>query len=210
MVQAIPEGTPQIVAYLCIRGAGKAIEFYKAAFGAEVLSLMPMGDRGIAHAELSIGTGRFYLADEIPEWAALKSPRTLKATTFNIHLWVEDCDAVFARAVSVGGKVVMPLADQFWGDRYGLVQDPFGHVWAISSHKEDVSPEEMKRRGAEWMQQMAAQASPAKKVTRKSKARKAAKAEKAKAKAAKKEAKAAKKQAKAQKKEKKRKKKAKR
>jgi PhnB protein len=207
MVQAIPEGVSQVVAYLCIRGAAKAIEFYKAAFGAEVLSTMPMGDKGIAHAELRIGTGRFYLADEMPQWGAIKSPKTLKATTFNIHLWVEDCDAVFAQAVKAGGKSIMPLADQFWGDRYGLVQDPFGHVWAVSSHKEDVSPEEMERRGAEWMQQMAAQAPPAKSSAGKSKAKKASKAEKEKAKAAKKQAKA---QKKAEKKEKKRKKKAKR
>ena len=153
MVQAIPEGVGSVVPYLCVRGARKAIEFYKTAFGAEVMSMMPMGDL-VGHADLMIGSARVYLADEMPQFAALKSPATLKGTSANIHLWVEDCDVSFARAIKAGAKVAMPLADQFWGDRYGLVTDPFGHVWAISSHKEDLTPEEMMRRGEEMMSQM--------------------------------------------------------
>jgi len=155
MVQAIPEGVGNVVPYLCIRGAAKAIEYYKAAFGAEVMSKMPMGDNLIGHADLRIGSARVYLADEMPGWGAVKSPTSLKGTSANIHLWVEDCDATFARALAAGAKVAMPLTDQFWGDRYGMVRDPFGHVWAISSHKEDLTPEETMRRGQEAMAQMA-------------------------------------------------------
>jgi len=153
MVQAIPEGVSSVVPYLCIRGATKAIEFYKAAFGAEVMSLMPMGDQ-IAHADLKIGGARVYLADEMPAFGAVKSPKTLKGTSANIHLWTEDCEAAFARAVEAGAKVLMPLTDQFWGDRFGMVADPFGHVWAISSQKEELTPEEMTKRSAEAMAQM--------------------------------------------------------
>ena len=151
MVQAIPEGVSSVVPYLCIRGAKKAIEFYKAAFGAEVMSMMPMGPSLIGHADLKIAGSRVYLADEMPRFGALQSPKTLKGSSANIHLWVEDCDAVFARAVGAGAKVAMPLTDQFWGDRYGMVSDPFGHIWAISTHKEDLTPEEMARRGEEAM-----------------------------------------------------------
>ena len=208
MVQAIPEGTASTVPYLCIRGAAKAIEFYKTAFGAQVVSSMPMGDL-VAHAELKFGTGSVYLADEMDAFAALKSPKTLKGSTANVHLWVEDCDAVFAQAIKAGAKVVMPLMDQFWGDRYGILQDPFGHVWAISTHKEDLAPEEMMRRGEEAMKAMTQAAPKAEKAKSKDKVKaksKPSKAEKEKAKAAKKQAKEAKK---AQKKEKKKKKKAK-
>lgn len=152
MVQAIPEGVSPVVPHLCVRGAKKALEFYQAAFGAEVLSMMPMGDL-VGHADLKIGGARVYVADEMPGFGAVKSPKSLKGTSANLHLWVEDCDAAFARAVAAGAKVAMPLTDQFWGDRYGMVVDPFGHVWAISSHKEDLTPEEMMRRGEEAMAQ---------------------------------------------------------
>jgi PhnB protein len=151
MVQSIPEGVSSVVPYLCIRGAMKAIEFYKTAFGAEVMSMMPMGPDLVGHADLKIAGSRVYLADEAPEFSATKSPKTLKGSSANLHVWVEDCDAVFGRAVAAGCKVVMPLTDQFWGDRYGILSDPFGHVWAITTHKEDVSPEEMQRRSAEFM-----------------------------------------------------------
>jgi PhnB protein len=161
MVQAVPEGVGNVVPYLCVRGAKKAIEFYQDAFGAQVISMMPMGDDLIGHADLKIGASRVYLADEMPGWGAVKSPSTLKGATANIHLWVEDCDAVFARAVAAGASVVRPLADQFWGDRYGMVSDPFGQIWAITSHKEDLTPDEMMRRGKEAMAEMAQAAPPA-------------------------------------------------
>jgi PhnB protein len=205
MVQAIPEGVAHVVPYLCIKGAKKAIAFYQKAFGAEVMSEMPMGDDLVGHADLKIGNARVYLADEVPFWPTVKSPKSLKATTFNLHLWVEDCDVAFAKAVAAGCKVVMPLTDQFWGDRYGQVVDPFGHLWAITSHKEDVPPEEMGERAEEAMKKMPQPAAP----KSKDKAKKVGKAEKLKAKAAKKEAKAEKK-ANKHKKDKKRKKKSKR
>jgi uncharacterized glyoxalase superfamily protein PhnB len=155
MVQAIPEGVGNIVPYLSIRGATKAIKFYQAAFGAELMALMPMGDDFVAHADLKIGSSRVYLADEMPGFGSVKSPKALKGTTVNIHLWVEDCDAAFAQAVAAGAKVIMPLTDQFWGDRFGMVSDPFGHIWAISSQKEDLTPEEVMRRSEEAMAKMA-------------------------------------------------------
>ena len=107
MVQAIPEGVGNVVPYLCIRGATKAIKFYEAAFGAELMALMPMGDDLVAHADLRIGSSRLYLADEMPGFGSVKSPKGLKGTSVNIHLWAEDCDAAFARAVAAGAKVVM-------------------------------------------------------------------------------------------------------
>ena len=185
MVQAIPEGVSNVVPYLCVRGAKKAIEFYKAAFGAQLMSMVPMGDELVGHADLKIGAARVYLADEMPGWGAVKSPASLRGTSVNVHLWVEDCDAAFARAVAAGAKVVMPLADQFWGDRYGMVSDPFGHAWAISTHKEDLSPEEMTRRGQAAMAQMAQalpkpEAKPKPKAKKREKAAPAAKAEPAK------------------------------
>lgn len=170
MVQAIPEGVSSVVPYLCVRGAKKAIAFYQAAFGAEVVSMMPMGDL-VGHADLKIGGSRVYLADEMPAFGALKSPQTLKGSSVNLHFWTEDCDAAFARAVAAGAKVIMPLTDQFWGDRYGMVSDPFGHAWAITSHKEDLTPEEMMRRGQEAMAQMAHTPPPAPKPKARRKAK---------------------------------------
>lgn len=169
MVQAIPEGVGNIVPYLCIRGATKAIKFYQAAFGAELMALMPMGDDHVAHADLKIGSSRVYLADEMPMFGAVKSPKALKGTSVNIHLWVEDCDAAFARAVAAGAKVLMPLTDQFWGDRFGMVSDPFGHIWAISSQKEDLTPEEVMRRSEEAMANMPPPSGPAPKPKLKAK-----------------------------------------
>jgi Glyoxalase-like domain len=110
-----------------------------------------------------------YLADEMPGFGAVKSPKTLKGTSANVHLWVEDCDAAFARAVASGAKVLMPLTDQFWGDRYGMVADPFGHVWAISSQKEELTPEEIEKRGAEAMAHMAAAPTPPRPKVKKAK-----------------------------------------
>ena len=154
MVQAIPEGVSSIVPHLSIKGAKKAIEFYQAAFGAEAALVMPMGPDLIGYADLKLHGSHLYLADAMPGWGPVKSPNELKGTSVTMHLWVEDVDAVFARAVSAGAKVVMPVADQFWGDRYGMVSDPFGHNWAIATRKEDLSAEEMLRRGQEAMARM--------------------------------------------------------
>jgi PhnB protein len=155
MVKAIPEGTRTVTPHLVIKGADKAVDFYTRAFGAR--EHYRMGGPGglIGHAELQIGDSLIYLADEWPgPQGGSKSPQTLKGSSVNIHLFVEDVDSAFQRAVGAGAKVVMPLMDMFWGDRYGQVRDPFGHVWSLATHKEDLSPDEMARRGQEAMAAM--------------------------------------------------------
>jgi PhnB protein len=147
VVQAIPEGTPSIVPHLVVRGGSAAIDFYIRAFGAVEIARIPGPDRqSVMHADLRIGNARLYLADEFPGMG--RSPLGLKGTPVTIHLWFPDVDGAFARAVGAGAKVVMPLQDMFWGDRYGQVTDPFGHVWALASHKEDLSMDERMRRAA--------------------------------------------------------------
>jgi PhnB protein len=147
VAQPIPEGTPTIVPHLVVRGGAAAIEFYKRAFGATEERRMPGPDgTSVMHAELKIGTARLYLADEFPGMG--RSPLGFKGTPVTIHLWSTDVDAAFSRAVGAGANVVMPLADMFWGDRYGQVRDPFGHLWALATHKEDPAPEEIMRRAA--------------------------------------------------------------
>ncbi len=141
------EGHCGMIPHLVIRDAAKAIEFYKKAFGAVEQMRMPMPDGKIMHACLKIGDSSFFLADEFPDAGGYKSPLTLGGTSVTLNLNVADADAVFAQAVAAGAKVQMPLADMFWGDRYGVLVDPFGHQWAVATHKEDVSPEEMKKRG---------------------------------------------------------------
>ena len=155
-VAPIPPGFRTVTPHLVMRGAAKAIEFYKKAFGAEEIMRMPgMTEGSIGHAEIKIGDSIIMLADEWPGMA-LQAPEKLGGTTVSIHLYVKDCDTMFNQAVAAGAKVAMPVMDMFWGDRYGKVMDPFGHEWAIATHKEDVSPEECARRGAEAMKQMMA------------------------------------------------------
>ncbi len=154
MVKGIPEGVSTLVPHLSIKGAKKAIEFYQAAFGAEVALMMPMGPDLVGYADLKIHGSHLYLADAMPGWGPVKSPAELKGTSVTMHLWVEDVDAVFARAVAAGANVVMPVGDQFWGDRYGMLSDPFGHTWAIATRLEDLTAEEMLRRGQEAMAKM--------------------------------------------------------
>jgi PhnB protein len=148
-VQAIPKGFTTVTPHLKIKGAAQAIEFYKKAFGAQELGRMAMPDGRVAHAELKIGNSMIMLNDEIPEWGAF-GPGP-KGAGLGLHLYVEDCDALMAQATAAGAKVTMPLADMFWGDRYGKLVDPYGHEWAIATHKEDLTPEEMERRGREAM-----------------------------------------------------------
>jgi PhnB protein len=154
-VKAIPEGYHSVTPYFSVRGAADAIAFYAKAFGAKELVRMDMPGGRIGHAELQIGDSRIMLADEFPENADVvaKSPRTIGGTTFGINLYVENADAVFNQAVQAGGKVKRPLTTQFYGDRSGTLEDPFGHVWTVSSHVEDVSPEEMKKRMAAMSEQ---------------------------------------------------------
>jgi PhnB protein len=160
MVSAIPEGTRTVTPHLVIKGATKAIDFYTKAFGAREHYRMDGPGGSIGHAELQIGDSLIYLADEWPQGAS-QSPQSLKGSSVVIHLYVPDVDASFQRAVGAGAKVVQPLMDMFWGDRFGQVRDPFGHLWSMATHREDLSPDEMARRGREAMAAM--QAAPAQK-----------------------------------------------
>ena len=146
-VKPIPEGYPTATPYLIVTGAAKAIEFYKKAFGAEEMMRMAQPDGRIGHAEIKIGNSPIMLADEFPDMGA-RSPQSLGGSPVSILLYVKDVDAVFTQAVAAGAIVQRPVADQFYGDRTGGVIDPFGHVWYIATHKEDVSPKEMKKRAA--------------------------------------------------------------
>ena len=141
-VKAIPDGMHSLTPHLVCRGAAAAIDFYARAFGAIELFRLPGPDGRLIHACVRIGDSQLFLVDEMPEHGAL-SPQALKGTPVTLHLQVEDADAVFARAVQAGATAGMPLADMFWGDRYGQVVDPFGHHWSIATHLREVSREEM-------------------------------------------------------------------
>jgi PhnB protein len=138
----IPDGYHTVTPYLVITDAGKAIEFYKEAFGAAEYMRLATPDGKVMHAEIKIGDSPIMLCDEYPDWDAL-SPLTIGGTAVSIMLYVEDVDRVVERAVAAGAKLLMPVADQFWGDRCGTVSDPFGHKWTVATHTEDVSPEEI-------------------------------------------------------------------
>jgi PhnB protein len=155
-VKAVPQGYHSITPHLVIKGAEKAIEFYKKAFGAEVRGgVFKTPDDKVMHAELKIGDSVFMLADEFPGMGDTSSPQTLGGSTTTLNIYTENVDQLFERATKAGATATMPLANQFWGDRYGHVKDPFGHVWALSQHVEDVAPQEMERRGKEFFAQMA-------------------------------------------------------
>jgi PhnB protein len=143
-VKPIPEGSHTVTPHLICAGAAEAIEFYKKAFGAAELSRVPGSDGKLMHAAIRIGDSVIMLNDEMPEWQCF-GPKTLKGSPVTIHLYVEDADAFFAQAVEAGAKVTMPLDDMFWGDRYGKLEDPFGHQWSIATHIRDVTPEEMEK-----------------------------------------------------------------
>lgn len=142
VVKAIPEGMHSLTPHLICAGAADAIAFYVKAFNAVELGRMPGPDGKLIHAMLRIGDSPLMLVDEFPQWGS-KSPATLGGTPVSIHLYVENADAAFQQAVDAGASVRMPLADMFWGDRYGVVVDPFGHQWSIATHIKDMSPEEM-------------------------------------------------------------------
>jgi len=146
-VKAIPDGYYSLTPYLVCKGAAKAIEFYGKAFGAEEMMRMPGPHGSIAHAEVKIGNSILMLADENKERGHL-SPDSIGGTASSIMFYADDVDEVFKRAVAAGAKAEMPPADMFWGDRMGNLVDPFGHKWAVATHKEDVSPEEMQKRMA--------------------------------------------------------------
>lgn len=153
-VKPIPEGYHSVTPYLIIKGAADAIEFYKKAFGATELFRLADPSGKIGHAEIKIGDSPVMLADEVTEKGYL-GPQALKGSPVSLMIYVEDVDAIFGRAIAAGAKEVTPVEDKFYGDRSGSLTDPFGHQWHISTHTEDVSPEEMKKRTAAYMKQQA-------------------------------------------------------
>jgi PhnB protein len=152
-VKPIPEGYHTVTPYLTIRDAAKAIEFYKKAFGAMEEFRMETPAGKIGHAELKIGDSKIMLSEEMGD-GSCKSPEALGGSPVGMMLYVENVDEIFDRAVAAGAKVTMPLADMFWGDRFGSITDPFGHTWSIATHKEDVAPDELEKRGKEAMAKM--------------------------------------------------------
>lgn len=148
-VKFIPEGYHTATPYLIIKDAAGAIEFYKEAFGATVGECMTDADGKVRHGEIKIGDSPFMITDEHPQFPDYLSPQSRGGTPVHIYLYVEDADAVFRAAIAAGAKVLQPLQDQFYGDRSGGVTDPYGHIWYIATHIEDVSPEEMQKRTAE-------------------------------------------------------------
>ncbi len=157
-VSAVGERGHTITPHLAVRGGKKAIEFYKNAFGAEVLGVHQTPDGKVMHAELKIGDSILMLADEFPGMSSCASPEGLGGCTVILNLYRDNIDALFNQAVAEGATVIMPLANQFWGDRYGQVKDPFGHVWALGQHVEDVAPDEMERRAKAAFAEMAKKA----------------------------------------------------
>jgi PhnB protein len=149
-VKPIPDGYHAVTPYLIVKGAAKAIEFYKAAFGATELMRMADPSGKVMHAEVKIGDSVVMLADEHPEYGAV-GPQTLGGTPVGLAVYVPDVDAVFGRAIEAGGKVERPVKDQFYGDRSGTLIDPFGHKWTVATHVEDLSEEEMCRRAEAMM-----------------------------------------------------------
>jgi len=152
-VGPIPEGMHSVTPHLVCAGASDAIAFYTRAFGAVETTRLPGPNGKLMHAAIRIGDSTVMLVDEMPEWNSV-GPRALKGTPVTIHLYVEDVDAVVARAVAAGATVIMPVADMFWGDRYGVLEDPFGHKWSVATHMRDATPTEMQ----EAMRKMAADA----------------------------------------------------
>jgi uncharacterized glyoxalase superfamily protein PhnB len=145
-VKPIPEGFHTLTPHLVVKGASEAIEFYKKAFGAKEVGRMPGPDgKSIMHADIVIGDSHLMLVDEFPDMGCL-GPQTVGGSPVTIHIYVEDVDAFFKQALAAGAEVKMPLSDMFWGDRYGMVTDPFGHTWSIASHKEDLTLEEIGKR----------------------------------------------------------------
>ena len=147
-VKAIPEGYHSVTPYLIVDGGAAALDFYKRAFGATELFRMPSPGGKIGHAEIRIGDSTIMLADEHPEMNA-RSPKSIGGSPVSIMLYVEDCDAMAKQAVAAGAREIRPVATQFYGDRSGTFEDPFGHQWHLSTHVEDVSPEELEKRAAE-------------------------------------------------------------
>jgi PhnB protein len=152
-VKPIPEGYHTLTPFLTVRNAERAIEFYKQAFGAQERGVAKGPDGKVMHAEVKIGDSVIMLSDEFPEFGSL-SPQSVGGSPMGLHIYIENVDAAFDRAVKAGAQVEMPVADQFWGDRYGKLKDPFGHKWSIATHVKDMSADEMKRSMDDAMSKM--------------------------------------------------------
>ncbi len=152
-VREIPKGFHTVTPYLIVTDGARAIDFYKRAFEAQELLRLDRPDGKVAHAELKIGDSIIMLSEEMP--GHTRSPQSLGGTAVDIMLDVKDVDQAFNQAVAAGAKITMPLSDMFWGDRYGQVTDPFGHSWSLATHKEDVLPEELRKRTQAAMAKMA-------------------------------------------------------
>jgi PhnB protein len=150
-VKPIPDGYHSVTPYLIVHDAAKALDFYKRAFGATEFFRMDGPGGKVAHAEIDIGDSRVMLADEAPEMGA-RSAKSIGASPVHLMIYVEDVDKVFKQAIAAGGTEVRPVKDQFYGDRSGNLNDPFGHSWTIATHKEDLSPEEVQKRMQEMKQ----------------------------------------------------------
>ena len=153
-VKPVPEGYHPITPHLLVRDAARAIEFYKQAFGAKDRGVMKGPDGKVMHAELQIGDSIVMLADEMPEFGS-RSPQSIGGSPTGLHIYTDNVDAAFDRAVKAGAQVEMPVMEQFWGDRYGKLKDPFGHSWSVATHVKDLSAQEMKRGMDEAMAKMA-------------------------------------------------------
>jgi PhnB protein len=143
-VKAIPQGMHSVTPHLVCAGAAEALEFYKKAFGAVEMFRMPAADGKIVHASFKIGDSMVMLADEFPNHGSF-GPKALKGTPVVLHVYVEDADAFVKRAADAGAKITMPVTEMFWGDRYGQVEDPYGHRWAVATHIKDMTPDEIKK-----------------------------------------------------------------
>lgn len=155
--KSIPTGYHSVTPSIIVRRAADAIEFYKRAFGAEEVSRMAGPDGSVMHAELRFGDSMVMLGEENEQWGT-KSPLSTNGLPGSLHLYVDDADAVYAKALEAGATVRYPLEDAFWGDRYGKVADPFGHEWGIATHVKDLTPEEVKRAADEWIAKSAVHA----------------------------------------------------
>jgi len=156
MTKSIPDGFHTATPSLVVNNSKDAIEFYKKAFDAVEIYQYPTPDGKIMHAQIKIGDSFVFLADEFPAMGT-KSPTTIGGSATSLHLYVDDADKIFNQAVDAGAKIVIPIMDAFWGDRFGMLADPFGHSWAIATHQKDMSSEEMKKASEEYFANMAKQ-----------------------------------------------------
>jgi len=152
---AVPKGYHTLTPSLCVAGAAQAIDFYKKALGAEERMRLPAPDGSIMHAELNIGDSIIMLADEMPDQGS-RGPKSIGGTPVSFFVYGENVDAAWKRAVDAGAKPIVPLADQFWGDRTGCLEDPFGHRWWLAQHLQDLTPEELQKNAEAFFSQMQA------------------------------------------------------